>query len=304
VFTYHEKQRMGLSSGTKKKRLAGDSLKQFGTCGLCLSPLIGTVSCKKGHLFCKECICKQLLVQKRQQKQQLAKYLEQEEQEQRKKKETDQKDMEEIKKQFERTNNGLLPVEKSGSSSSSKVVPDGFAAITTNDGEVIYASDKQRQNLEKGMSRRLATENSDGFAKRDSLKNAFWIPQNIPTAEEGPIKKPDGKCKCPEGCSSLSMKQLIPVKFKEDTSGGSRKLICPSCSRELNNALKSVLFSQCGHVICVVCEETLVRKDGVCPVCSKRVREKDVIHLQAGGTGFAAHNDNLVAKKTGAAMRV
>ena len=28
VFTYHEKQKMGLSSGTKKKRLAGDSLKQ------------------------------------------------------------------------------------------------------------------------------------------------------------------------------------------------------------------------------------------------------------------------------------
>ena len=130
------------------------------------------------------------------------------------------------------------------------------------------------------MSRRLATDNSDGFAKRDSLKNAFWIPQNIPTAKEGsllfpffcfsflffffvpffflllfslslllslslslslsffflffllliktlfffffflgPIKKPDGKCKCPEGCSSLSMKQLIPAKFKEDTSG-------------------------------------------------------------------------------------
>ena len=41
-----------------------------------------------------------------------------------------------------------------------------------------------------------------------------------------------------------------------------------------------MLLSECGHVVCVVCEEKLVKVDKACPVCSRRVRDKDIIRLQ------------------------
>ena len=62
-FTYEEKRKLGF--GTQKERLGKDSIKPFDACCLCLKPLIDPVCCRKGHLFCKECIYSSLLAQKK-----------------------------------------------------------------------------------------------------------------------------------------------------------------------------------------------------------------------------------------------
>ena len=62
-FTAHEKEQLK-EYGTQRKRLGKESFRSFDCCSLCLKTLEDPQSCQKGHLFCKECIFKNLLAQK------------------------------------------------------------------------------------------------------------------------------------------------------------------------------------------------------------------------------------------------
>lgn len=62
-FTYEERRALGY--GTQKERLGKDSIKPFDSCCLCIQTAIEPLSCKKGHIFCKECIYSCLLAQKK-----------------------------------------------------------------------------------------------------------------------------------------------------------------------------------------------------------------------------------------------
>ena len=214
VFTYHEKQLMGLTAGTKKVRLTGDSLQQvfprffvflfvfsfsfsfpcfflflffFFSLGLVefASPLsLGQLRVKKGICFAKNAFTNSSLSKKDNKNNKWPNFWSTRRRKNEKKETVIKRRWRvfilfvvslffslllslflsffffsfflsfflsfshnapiiDIKKQFEKTNNGLLPVEKSSSSSSSKPIPDGFAAITTPEGEVVYASDAQ-----------------------------------------------------------------------------------------------------------------------------------------------------------------
>ena len=50
---------------------------QFNYCCICISPVVDPVACKKGHLFCRECIIQQLILLTRQKKRQMSLYLHQ-----------------------------------------------------------------------------------------------------------------------------------------------------------------------------------------------------------------------------------
>ena len=52
------------------------------------------------------------------------------------------------------------------------------------------------------------------------------------------------------------------------------------------------------------CVEKIIRKDMRHPLTGQSLKEKDLIKLQRGATGFSAANDNLVAEKAGAAMSI
>ena len=52
------------------------------------------------------------------------------------------------------------------------------------------------------------------------------------------------------------------------------------------------------------CVEKIIRKDMRHPLTGQSLKEKDIIKLQRGATGFSAANDNLVAEKAGAAMSI
>ena len=70
IFTYGERQMLkDLNEwGEIETRLGVDSQKKFEQCPLCLNILTNPVSCQKGHLFCKECLLKDLLFQKKKSK--------------------------------------------------------------------------------------------------------------------------------------------------------------------------------------------------------------------------------------------
>lgn len=71
--------------------------------------------------------------------------------------------------------------------------------------------------------------------------------------------------------------------------------ICPSCKDTLTNRHTLMAISTCGHIYCKKCAEKFVKLDGVCFVCNKSCKEKHLINLEKGGTGFSGHGDRLEA---------
>jgi len=138
---------------------------------------------------------------------------------------------------------------------------------------------------------------------------SFWVPgvdekssSNSPTID----KKPTTEVQCPESDHIIRLKQLIKLNLtvskkdsKEEESGkktAQSSYECPVCSRGLSGAIKATVIKKCGHVICCPCLEK-IKKDAQCYVCSKKFKEKHLIKLQSGGTGYAGSTgDKLTAK--------
>ncbi|CAH2042904.1 unnamed protein product, partial [Thlaspi arvense] len=74
-----------------------------------------------------------------------------------------------------------------------------------------------------------------------------------------------------------------------------KSYICPSCKVTLTNTLSLMALSSCGHVFCKKCGDKFMAVDKVCLVCNKGCKERNLIPLEKGGTGFAAHGDHLMA---------
>jgi len=64
VFSKAEYDKLAAHYGTQRARLGADSHRNFDACSLCLSAAVSPVSCTKGHLYCKECVMKDLLAQR------------------------------------------------------------------------------------------------------------------------------------------------------------------------------------------------------------------------------------------------
>lgn len=58
-----------------------------------------------------------------------------------------------------------------------------------------------------------------------------------------------------------------------------------------------------GDVVTLECVEKLIRKDMLHPLTGKPLKEKDIIIMQRGGTGYALTNQRLEAKKERPALQ-
>ncbi|KAJ0677297.1 putative nitric oxide synthase-interacting protein [Helianthus annuus] len=175
------------------------------------------------------------------------------------------------------------------------------------------AFDQQNHGALPQYSDKNINHDRNGFHGANSVKTtsyeeealrtmkAFWLPSATPDA---PVKvnAPSTSTTCPEGKENLKMKSLFSIHFTEDTneekkgSALDKTYICPSCKVTLTNTLSLVGLSSCGHVFCKKCADKFVAVDKVCLVCNKGCKERHLINLVKGGTGFAGHGDNLEAK--------
>lgn len=273
-FTYDEKRKLGY--GTQKERLGKDSIKPFDACCLCLKPFIDPLCCQKGHVFCKECILECLLAQKRDVKRKLAAHTAQQKQ---------QKDEED---------------EKLASQKAREL--DAFDQ--QNHGAVPQYNDRNHADDKNGFHGANSVKATSYEAEALRTMKAFWLPSATP---EAPVRvtAPSTDTFCPEGKEKLKLKSLFPIHFTEDDKGdsGNKKLkksmgsscICPSCKVTLTNTLSLMVVSTCGHVFCKKCADRFIAKDKLCLVCNKECKEKSLVNLEKGGTGFAGHDDNLEA---------
>lgn len=153
------------------------------------------------------------------------------------------------------------------------------------------------------------TEKSDNSSKL----NNFWVPSLQGHATVGKIRKPDTKTYCPISEKQLRLKDLTPVKFTPMPQDAANKSVicqevrymCAVTRDALSNTSTCVVLKPSGAVITLDCYENLVKKDMVDPTNGNKLREKDVIILKRGSTGYigAAHTgEELVARKKGAVI--
>ncbi|CAI5721717.1 unnamed protein product [Hyaloperonospora brassicae] len=270
-FTYRERE--AADHGTLKRRFGRDSQLPFGMCCLCLasthsrSPHVSPA----GFVYCKECIYANLLAQKRAIQDNVAAYARYVESQHRK-----QQDKE---LETERT---LL-----------KSVLDhaqGVAVIPKPQDKKLIAYQKLQEKVDRA---------TDDDKRQAMKKTSYWIPDCTPSQERS-VDEPETKTRDPMSPDHwLKLKHLMPVKFDWITNSGddqkTHHVVCAVTKKEVAHH-RAVLLRPSGQVVLESCVKQMVLPTMTCPVTGLKLRKKDIVHLQAGGTGFSAHS-TVEAKK-------
>lgn len=57
-----------------------------------------------------------------------------------------------------------------------------------------------------------------------------------------------------------------------------------------------LIYRTTGDVVTMECVEKIIKKDWLHPLTGDKLKEKDIIPLQRGGTGYSLTNQNLEGK--------
>jgi len=298
VFTYYERSR--LKYGTQRQRLGKDSMKHFDSCSLCLQTVVDPMCCLQGHLYCKECIYESILSQKKEIKRHKKQFEEQQQELQEKEELKKQQKKEDEIVAFGKSELAILP--ETHQVFRPKGSDDDRTATTTTTSSsstdlVAYNGNASKDNI-------LMVANAADPDKEKLKLNAFWVPSLTPSAAAKLIEKPKTEIMCIEGNHSIRLKQLIKVNFipiskTEKSEQKNGRYCCPVCRRTLTDAYKVIVLKTCGHVLCSACCEKF-KNEKICTVCDTPFKSDSIIKLQSGGTGFAGHDEKIIAKKEAA----
>ena len=311
-----------LGQGTRRMVLGGESFGRFDDCALCLRTAVAPVCCPRGHVFCRECICRSLLHQRRTIAAKQAAY--------------------------RRLCAAHASEDATGRRAAQQELVDALRRIDAG-----IAADALQVSPKKARTTTTAAVGATGAC--------FWLPSQTPAAR-ATVADVTGVASgaavealqpmCPAAkdhgpdAHALRLKQLIPLVFTdapavqpaaataaaEEQEGTSddgvqveqqqesgeekereRRHQCPVCLRVLTNNRQCALPRPCGHVACLECIRTLLeaepskdtgkdskgkapQRTGKCFVCSTAFREADIVTLCAGATGYAGHGDQLVVE--------
>ncbi|KAJ7494565.1 hypothetical protein B0H11DRAFT_2002392 [Mycena galericulata] len=275
IFSYAEYRKASTEYGTKRQRLGNESMRRFDACSLCLQTAREPVSCKDGHLFCKECAVNDLLSQKKDLKRQKDKAEQIRKEIEAEVERAKAAARERVLQDFERGQLGLasnssssVPASASNSAGTKRPFSTAFEFSPS------HVSDLVAQ-AEEAAARAIAKEQAE--AAKGVLPD-FWLPSLTPTyggvaardvaAAGGKSEfKPGAVCRGGGDRHSFALKDLMPVKFSYHTEGttGAKDVkdpgeaVCPSCMKKLSNNVIMFLMKPCAHVICRTCTDTLVR---------------------------------------------
>lgn len=298
VYTYHEKKKDTAASGygTQSVRLGKDAIKDFDCCCLSLQPCRDPVVTPDGYLYEKEAILEYILHQKTEIAKKMKAY------EKQKKAERSENHLEATSEQRERVANFK---KNEGSIVSKPINPftsgkDGAALNGSAAGAATAGSDSA-----------VAGSSSGSSSSSTSALPSFWIPSLTPEAKPTALKKPDKAVLCPMSGRPLKMNELTTVRFTPlDPSLDRVKLItrqdryvCAVTKDTLGNSVPCAVLRPSGAVVTLECVEKLIRKDMIDPISGEKLKEKDIIVFQRGGTGFAGSGVDLKAKEARPVMQ-
>jgi nitric oxide synthase-interacting protein len=149
---------------------------------------------------------------------------------------------------------------------------------------------------EAGSSKGTKSVSNMSSDKKKQLPS-FWIPSLTPDAKKTLVKKPDKKTYCPTTGKPLKVKDLLSVSFTRIDDSQDKSLIskevrykCAVTHDALGNSVPCAVLKSCGKVVTMDCVERLIKKDMLCPITGKKLKDDDIIPLQRGGTGYASVN--------------
>ncbi|XP_026747472.1 nitric oxide synthase-interacting protein homolog [Trichoplusia ni] len=268
VYTYHEKKKDAAASGygTQSERLGKDSVKSFDCCSLTLQPCRNPVITKEGYLFDKEAILEYIISKKGEYNRKLKKY-----EKQLKKEDTEKAELAAAEKEA-----NLIKFMNREKNITSTKQDDGPSSSSVS-------------NLANGKAKQLPS---------------FWVPSQLPDAKHSKVEKPDPTVYCPISGKPLKMKDLIEVKWtlvndpddKKSLIAKENRYMCPVTHDILGNAVPCAVIRTTGHVVTMECVEKIIKKDWLHPLTGDKLKEKDIIVVQRGGTGYALTNQNLEGK--------
>uniref|UniRef100_A0A7S2UPF1 Nitric oxide synthase-interacting protein zinc-finger domain-containing protein n=1 Tax=Attheya septentrionalis TaxID=420275 RepID=A0A7S2UPF1_9STRA len=261
--TAHERKKLLGAYGTTTARLGTDSQQKFGYCCLGLQPAADPVATPSGHIYNREAIVSYLLTKTQDYKKALAAYEGRQTQRSAKRQKLTKEKEEEQLAQFERKNKGASQLSDATHSQ---------ALVATT-----------QINLE---SRETAT----ATLKRTS----YWLSemqpaqQDILDTDELPPKRPAS----PMSGEPLRIKDLTPLDLRTDDAGG---FTCAVSDKSLTTQ-PVVAITKSGQVMLKSVFDELARPTMTCPITGKKFKEKHVLTLQKGSSGFAA-SGSVTAKK-------
>ncbi|XP_013185698.1 nitric oxide synthase-interacting protein homolog [Amyelois transitella] len=272
VYTYHEKKKDAAASGygTQSERVGKDSVKSFDCCSLTLQPCRNPVVTKEGYLFDKEAILEYVITKKTEYTRKMKQYEKQLKREESEKAELAAAEREAKLIKFMNREKNITNTNNKGSESGA-------------------STSSSISNLANG---------------KDKALPSFWVPSQLPDAKISKVEKPDPTVYCPISGKPLKMKDLIEVKWtlvndpddKKSLIAKENRYMCPVTHDILNNAVPCAVIRTTGHVVTMECVEKIIKKDWLHPLTGEKLKEKDIIPLQRGGTGYALTNQNLQGK--------
>ncbi|XP_026765138.1 nitric oxide synthase-interacting protein homolog [Galleria mellonella] len=272
VYTYHEKKKDAAASGygTQSERVGKDSVKNFDCCSLTLQPCRNPVVTKEGYLFDKEAILEYIVSKKTEYTRKLKNY-----EKQLKKEDAEKAELAAAEKEA----NLIKFMNREKNISSNSTSKSSASPSTSN----------SVSNLANGKDKELPS---------------FWVPSQLPDAKVSKLEKPDSTVYCPISGKPLKMKDLIEVKWtlvndpddKKSLIAKENRYMCPVTHDILSNAVPCAVIRTTGHVVTMECVEKIIKKDWLHPLTGDKLKEKDIIPMQRGGTGYALTNQNLEGK--------
>ncbi|OQR68873.1 nitric oxide synthase-interacting protein-like [Tropilaelaps mercedesae] len=135
---------------------------------------------------------------------------------------------------------------------------------------------------------------------------SFWIPTLTPQASVSStisLKAPESEVLCPMSGQPIRAKKLYPVKWTLLPDDGQGKALIAKKSRYmcavshdiLGNSVPCAYLKTSGHVVTVECLEKVIKKEWIDPINGAKIKKKDIIIMQRGGTGFSSTNEQLTA---------
>eukprot|EP00192_Tetraselmis_astigmatica_P014249 CAMPEP_0117675388 /NCGR_PEP_ID=MMETSP0804-20121206/15577_1 /TAXON_ID=1074897 /ORGANISM="Tetraselmis astigmatica, Strain CCMP880" /LENGTH=307 /DNA_ID=CAMNT_0005484385 /DNA_START=301 /DNA_END=1224 /DNA_ORIENTATION=- len=270
--TYHERRALGF--GTARERLGKDASGNFDDCGLTLRPAVDPVITPEGVVYSREAILEYFLQQKKVHKRKLAAW------------EAQQQEL------------ATKRAEKEAIAAESRLIAfdrkNHMGVSDTSAKNLVEAIEQEVEAMQDTKKGAKSSGNIASNAERLKEMKAFWLPSKTPEAEKT-VDKPSSDVMCPCSGKKLRMKDLVLLKFTKVPEGESGRYMDPVTKDTFTNRSKLVCLKPTGDVMLEETYKKLVKPEG--NFNGTKIREKDVINLRGGGTGFAQHDGDRTQSK-------
>lgn len=284
--TYSERSKL-TSYGTQSVRLTTDSQLRFGDCCLQLNPAVDPVVTPSGHIYSREAIVSYLLTKRQEINDQKKQYEAQISTDARTAISEQQTTQTRAIQTFIQKDQGCLNADTTLTDHTASLHKNLKRDIDLIDDETQKKGNKRLKEISYWLS-----EAQPEYTEKDRVEN---IRKNVPK------DRPDS----PMSGNPLRLKDLVSIQLVRegdgDTTSGGGKCMCAVSDKAITTQ-PVILIKKTGVVILKDVYESVVRgkkgKSMLCPTTGKKFKEKDVLELQKGKSGFAASGDVIASKYT------